>query len=191
MLCNAEGQKLVTRLGLHLNKLKHICFKLFLDCNNTEFHFHQSACFFNPPNSGNIASKRYKSYIDAGVGSKLNSYREPHEDAHYIFARNKYLREFASMFNKSICILSTDDMAKVKVGPPAVLRYHQICCYFLGADTPNMPDHDFLIPGYLLNVSGYMRLEVEKPKIDQSEDTMNIENSSVHDNNQINDQKNS
>ena len=146
---------------------------------------------FNPPNSGNIASKRYKSYIDARVGSKLNSYREPHEDAHYIFARNKYRREFASMFNKSVCKLSKDDMAKVKVGPPAVSRYHQIRRYFLGADTPNMPHHDFPIPGYLLNVSGYMMLEKEKPKIDQSEDTMNIENSSVHDNNQINDQKNS
>ena len=46
MLRNAEeGQKPVTRLGLHLNKLKHICFKLFLDCDNTEFRFHQSAAF--------------------------------------------------------------------------------------------------------------------------------------------------
>ena len=95
------------------------------------------------------------------------------------------------MFNKSVCILSTDDMAKVKVGPPAVSRYHQIRRYFLGADTPNMPDHNFPIPGYLVNVSGYMMLEEEKRKIDQSEDTMNIENSGVHDNNQINDQKNS
>ena len=95
------------------------------------------------------------------------------------------------MFNKSVCILSTDDMAKVKVGPPAVSRYHQIRRYFQGADTSNMPDHDCPMPGYLLNVSGYMVLEVEKPKVDQSEDTMNIENLSVTDNNQINDHKNS
>jgi len=39
-----------------------------------------------------------------------------------------------------------------------------------------MPDHDFPIPGYLLNVSGYMILEEESVS-----DPMNLQNSSVHD----------
>ena len=39
----------------------------------------------------------------------------------------------------------------VKVGVPAVSRYH-----------PVLEDHDFLTPGYLLSVSGYMFLENDK-----------------------------
>ena len=50
-------------------------------------------------------------------------------------------------------------MAKIKVGAPAAIRYHQVKCLFLENDTPNLNDHDFPIPGYLLNVSGYMFLE--------------------------------
>ena len=60
------------------------------------------------------------------------------------------------MFNSSICILSNDDTTKGKLGPPAASRYHQIRRYFLGTHTPNMPDHDFLMPGYLLSVFGYI-----------------------------------
>ena len=56
-------------------------------------------------------------------------------------------------------ILSSDDMAKIKVGPLAVSRYHQMRKIFLKGDQPNLPDHDFPIPGYLLNTSGYMWLQ--------------------------------
>lgn len=45
-------------------------------------------------------------------------------------------------------------MAKVKVGAPAVSRYHHIERFFPNDDMPNLNDHDFLVPGYLLNVSG-------------------------------------
>lgn len=51
-------------------------------------------------------------------------------------------------------------MAKVKVGAPAVSCYHHIERFFPNDDMPNLNDHDFLVPGYLLNVSGYMFLEV-------------------------------
>lgn len=51
-------------------------------------------------------------------------------------------------------------MAKVKVGAPAVSRYHHIKRFFPNDDMPNLNDHDFLVPRYLLNVSGYMFLEV-------------------------------
>ena len=68
-------------------------------------------------------------------------------------------RGLSSLFPNDISILSVDDMAKIKVGAPAASRYHQVKCLFLENDTPNLNDHDFPIPGYLLNVSGHMFLE--------------------------------
>ena len=40
-------------------------------------------------------------------------------------------------------------MNKLKVGPLAVSRYHQISRFFPTEDTPNVPDHEFPNPGYL------------------------------------------
>ena len=68
-------------------------------------------------------------------------------------------RELASLFPSDIAILSVGDMAKIKIGAPAVSRYHQIKRLFLGNDTHNLNDHDFSVPDYLLNVSGHMFLE--------------------------------
>ena len=114
---------------------------------------------FEAPSKGNLASGRYKGHIDAKVERKQNSYREPHIDAHYLFARNKLRREFATHYSKNVAMLSVDDMVKIKVETPAVTRYHQIRSIFMNNDSPNLPDHDFPVPGYLLNVSGYMFLE--------------------------------
>ena len=75
---------------------------------------------FKAPNKSHNAAARYKDHTDARVETKCNSYRESHIDAHYLFARNKFRREFVSMFPRSASILSTDDMAKIKVGLPAV-----------------------------------------------------------------------
>ena len=63
------------------------------------------------------------------------------------------------MFLRLASILSTDDMAKIKVGPPAVSRYHQVRKMFMKDDNMNPLDHDFLIPGYLLNTLGYVWLQ--------------------------------
>ena len=52
-----------------------------------------------------------------------------------------------------------DDMAKLKVGAPAVSRYHNIRRLFATSNAPNYKDHDFPVPNYLLSVSGYMILE--------------------------------
>ena len=46
-----------------------------------------------------------------------------------------------------------------------------------------MPDHDFPIPGYLLNVSGYVVLEEDK--LVTNKDVMNPENWSMHDHNEM------
>ena len=118
---------------------------------------------FQAPNKGFRSSERYKGYIDARVGTKANSYREPHPDAHYLFACNKMRRELASLFNDEISVISIDDMAKVKVGAPAVSRYHQLQRIF--------PTND-PVSGYLLNVSGHMFLQSKDHKqVDQQNKT--------------------
>ena len=42
---------------------------------------------FEAPNKGTLTSGRYKGLIDAKIGRKQNSSREPHIDAHYVFTR--------------------------------------------------------------------------------------------------------
>ena len=121
---------------------------------------------FEPPNEGRNASVRYKACVKARVGIKNNTYREYHEDAHYLFARNKLRRELATLFESQILIISTDDMAKLKVGAPAVSSYHQLKRIYASIDAPNLPDHDFPTPGYLLNSSGNMFLEGKEPELD-------------------------
>jgi hypothetical protein len=46
-------------------------------------------------------------------------------------------------------------MAKIKLGAPAVSRYHQIQCLYPMGDSPNYSDHDFPVSNYLLSLSGY------------------------------------
>ena len=82
---------------------------------------------FQAPNKGNRASKRYLALVDAKIGVKKNSYREYHKDSHYFFARNKQRREFITLIGSEACILSMDDMVKLKVGAPAVSRPCRPC----------------------------------------------------------------
>ena len=81
-----------------------------------------------------------------------------------LFAANKMRWE---LYPNNVTILPVDDMAKVKVGPPAVSRYHQVKCFLMSNDSSNLPDHDFPVPGYLLNVFRYMFLE-SKENSDQN-----------------------
>ena len=111
---------------------------------------------FEAPSKGNLASGWHKGLINDKVGQKQNSHREPHIDAHYLFLRNKLRREFAIHHSKDVAMFSVDDMAKIKVGAPTVSRYHQIRSIFMNNYSPNLPDHNFPTPGYLLNVSGYV-----------------------------------
>jgi hypothetical protein len=113
---------------------------------------------FQAPNKHLTAACRYKALVNARVGAKQNSYREFHPDAHFLFARNKMRRELGILLADDISVVSVDDMAKIKVGAPAASRYHQINRIFAENDRPNLKDHDFPVPGYLLTVSGHMIL---------------------------------
>ena len=119
---------------------------------------HTIAYLMEPPRKQTIAASRYKGYVKARVPGYRNQYREDNIDQHYLFACVSYRSEFAQMFSKFCAIFSCDDMNKVKVGALAVSRYHQTERFFPIEDAPNVPDHDFPVPGYLLIPSGYMRL---------------------------------
>lgn len=111
-----------------------------------------------PPRKGTKREGRYKGLVDARVPAKKNQYREDHPNTHFLFSRVAYRREMGVVFSDEIETFSVDDMNKIKVGPNAVGRYHQISNFFLRDDSPNYPDHDFPHPGYLIIPSGYMRL---------------------------------
>ena len=150
--------------GVSINEIReHLNFK-FPEVKKQTISLTTISRMFQAPNKGFTASERYKGYINARVGTKSNSYREPHPDAHYLFARNKMRRELASLYENRISVLSIDDMAKVKVGTPAVSRYHQLQRIFPTNDQPNLSDHDFPMSGYLLNVSGHMFLTTKDKK---------------------------
>ena len=124
---------------------------------------------FQAPNRGNIASQKYKALIDVRIGVKKNNYREYHQDSHYLFTQNKQGREFCTLLGSDACILSMDDMTKIKVGTPAVSRYHQVRRLFTSTDMLNLSDHDFALPNYLLSVSRYMYLEQMNDESDDSD----------------------
>ena len=126
---------------------------------------------FKAPNKGNNTSRWYKGLIDARIGFKKNNYREHHEDSHYLFARNKQRRELCTLMGPDACILSMDGMAKLKVGAHAVSRYHQIRHIFSTTDMPNLNDHDFLVPNYLLSVSGYTFLQKKDDNVIHESDS--------------------
>jgi len=95
--------------------------------------------------------------IAARVPGKKNCYHENSPDQHYFFARVAYHKELAVRFPDEFAVFSCDEINKIKVGPLAVSRYHQIDVFHT-EDTSNYPDHDFQVPGYHLIPSGYMRI---------------------------------
>ena len=79
-------------------------------------------------------------------------------DVRYLFARNNMHRDLGSLFSEDLSVISVDNMSKVKIGVAAVLRYHPLKHIFPTNDQPNFVDHDFLVSGYFLKVSGHMVL---------------------------------
>ena len=114
---------------------------------------HTIARIIEPPRKATMAASRYKSLVKAQVPGK-NAYREEHI-TNITFLLVLPIKENSYTI---FIILCCDDMNKVKIGGLAVSRYHQIERFFPVDDCPNVPDHDFPVPGYLLIPSGYMRL---------------------------------
>lgn len=134
------------------------------------------------PRKNTIRSHRFKGLIDARVPGKKNQYREDSANQHFLFARVAYREEFVTKFQKEAQFYSCDDMNKLRMGPAtAVSRYHQIFRFFMTNDAPNVGDHDFPNPGYLLVPSGYMALSSKFDIEETAEEYINEELNDVID----------
>ena len=148
----------VGKVGISLHEIREHLLSTVPGLRSQGISISSVARLMQPPRRGTVASTRYKGLVAARVPGKRNQYREVHKDQHYLFPQVAYRHEFTAMFKNECAIFSADDMNKIKVGALAVSRYHQIQRFFSVSDTPNVPDHDFPIPGYLIIPSGYMRL---------------------------------
>ena len=83
------------------------------------------------------------------------------------------------LFNDNLKIISMDDKAKVKVGGPAVSKYHRLKRLFPSSDNPNYSDHDFPVSGYFLNISGYMELDSSEFASNTSSEFLGLDSASV------------
>ena len=93
------------------------------------------------------------------MSGKRNQYREENQNQHFLFAKVSYLEEFVSMLRDECHLVSCDDTNKTRMGPSTVVsRYHQISRFYMLDDSPNLSDHNFPNPGYLIVPSGYMSL---------------------------------
>ena len=107
------------------------------------------------PRKNALQAYRYKGLIDARKPGKRNQYREANGNQHFLFARATYREELLSKFSDESKFYSADDMNKLRMGPAtAVSRYHQIARFFATGNSPNLGDHDFPNPEYLLCPSG-------------------------------------
>ena len=114
-----------------------------------------------PPSKRNNAAKGYRGLINARVPPKRNEKRNPNDNEHYYSARVKYAREACSMFPESSTMFSVDNKNKLRVSScaPAVDRRCTLSRIFPTDDSPNLFDHDFPTPGYLITPAGYMEMK--------------------------------
>ena len=114
----------------------------------------------------NAQSRNYYHHvIDAGIPRKDNSGSEGNVDSQIDCAQVRFKAEFGAYFSSSVSRWSLDNKAKVKVGVMAVSRYHKLESYFLNGDEPLHADHDFPLPGYLIEPAGYLLLGSQLPEV--------------------------
>ena len=135
-----------TSYGITLHVITEHLLKMIPELQQVGISTTTIAYLMTPPHHGHSSSKRYKSIVNARVPGKDDSFREEHLDQHYLFTRVVYHHEFVQMFYEECAVLSCDDMKKIKVGPLAVSRYHQISKIFPVDNKPQYPDHDFPHP---------------------------------------------
>jgi len=67
-------------------------------------------------------------------------------------------------------IFLCDGKVKIHTGGQAVSRYHQLCTFFPSDDVPHYHDHDFPVPGYLIEPDGFLMLKTDVKIIKDSLD---------------------
>ena len=94
-------------------------------------------------------------------------------NAHEYLATVGYIHQMCAEYPHECTAFLCNSKAQVHIGGQAVSRYHQLQT-FPSDDTPHYMDHDFPIPGYLLEPDGYLHL-VSKNEITVTKDKLSRE----------------
>ncbi|XP_071502781.1 uncharacterized protein [Diadema antillarum] len=113
---------------------------------------------------------RHKDALDIRVGTKSCDVSKDNPNAHEYFATVSNVRQMCAMYPDECVAFSCDSKAKIHIGGQAVSRYHQLRTFFPGDDTPHYADHDFPVPGYLIEPDGYLQLQMKEAEAPSTKD---------------------
>jgi len=71
----------------------------------------------------------------------------------------------SAQYPEEVILFSCDSKANIHIGGQAVSRYHQLRTFFLSDDVPHYHDHDFPVPGYLIEPDGFLILTSSKTDV--------------------------
>jgi hypothetical protein len=112
-----------------------------------------------PRNKQHKSAVLYKSEINFKVAAKKNDGRHDLTGNGQASAADiNVARELFAMHESETVSIGIDTMNKIKVGPLAVSRYHQIKRVYMVDDFPQYDSHDFPVPGYHLDAAGVLDL---------------------------------
>jgi hypothetical protein len=114
-----------------------------------------------PARSNTRDAARHKDALDIRVGTKNCDVSKENTNAQEYFATVKNIRQMCAMYPDECVAFSCDSKAKIHIGGQAVSRYHQIKTFFPSDDCPHYNDHDFPVPGYLIEPDGYLLLQLK------------------------------
>eukprot|EP00475_Leptophrys_vorax_P016525 TRINITY_DN22977_c0_g1_i2.p1 TRINITY_DN22977_c0_g1~~TRINITY_DN22977_c0_g1_i2.p1 ORF type:complete len:258 (-),score=51.57 TRINITY_DN22977_c0_g1_i2:88-861(-) len=115
--------------------------------------------YFGAPNKRVHSRHEYYDLLNARISTRLENKIGKHcPDSHFCAAQVKYVMEMASDFAGQVALYSADDKATMRIGTLAVDRRMRIKKVVLGDSNPQVADHDFPVPSYLLSLSGYEEL---------------------------------
>lgn len=116
-------------------------------------------CLLKPARANIIEASRHQDAIDVRFGVKSTDVSKESPNAHEYFATVAAVRQLCAENTAEVTTLSCDSKAKVHIGGQAVSPYHQLRTFFPASDMPHYSDHDFPVPGYLVEPDGYLVLQ--------------------------------
>ena len=113
----------------------------------------------NPPRKNTIASKYYKSLVNACVPPKRNTKeKQLHPDFHSTCAQVSIVNQMAHICRDNTLVMPVDNKNKVEVGIPATSRRTQIRSFHMVNQSPVYNDHNFPNQDCKLVPAGYQIL---------------------------------
>jgi hypothetical protein len=112
-----------------------------------------------PPKINTTSARRHHNEAPLILNQRpaANDKRADNPNSHYCNAEVKITSEAFAFFSGEATLMSCDDLAKIKVGIPAVSQYHRLSGIVAPADIPVVPDHAFPAGNrYLLTPAGYV-----------------------------------